>query len=119
MAQPKSVVVTFRVDPHLAEALERIPDKSSFIRDALRNSLHEPCPACAGTGRVDCDSAEWLSKLLASKGARNCECCGAAFPPERAARSASSPAASKSGARRAPAAELATCGHCGPEGHRH
>ena len=110
VAQAKSVVVTFRVDPHLAEALERIPDKSAFIREALRSSLHEPCPACAGTGRVDCDAATWLSKLLASKGARNCDCCGAAFPPERASRPAE---------RRAAAAEVATCGHCGPEGHRH
>jgi len=112
MAPPKSVVVTFRVDPHLAEALERIPDKSAFIREALRSSFHEPCPACSGTGRVDCDSASWLAKVLASKGARNCECCGAAFPPERAAKG-------RPGEKRAAADDLATCGHCGPEGHRH
>jgi hypothetical protein len=126
MAQQKSVVVTFRVDPHLAEALERIPDKSAFIREALRGSLHETCPACGGTGRVDCEASQWLAKLLASKGARSCSCCGTAFPPSRAAAEdapagAARGTASKRGAssRRATESEPATCGHCGPEGHRH
>lgn len=102
--RPKSVVVTFRVDAHLAEALERIPDKSAFIRDALQQSLHETCPACNGVGRVDCEAAQWLQRVLDEKGARNCSCCGTAFPPEKAA----------AGAR-----GKGTCGHCGPDGHRH
>lgn len=105
MAQrPKSVVVTFRVDPHLAEALERIPDKSAFIRDALQQSLHETCPACNGVGRVDCEAAEWIGRVLREKGARTCGCCGTAYPPEMAA----------AGAR-----SRDTCGHCGPGGHAH
>ncbi|MCG3135001.1 MAG: hypothetical protein HMLKMBBP_02494 [Planctomycetes bacterium] len=99
----KSVVVTFRVDSHLAEALDRIPDKSAFIREALVNRLHEPCPACNGTGRVDCDAAEWLAGVLRENGATNCECCGTAFAPKKSARGA----------------ELVTCGHCGPDGHAH
>ena len=103
MSKNKSVVVTFRVDSHLAEALERIPDKSSFIREALVTKLHEPCPACNGEGRVDCDAAKWLAQVLADKGARTCECCGTAYPPKRGAREP----------------ELATCGHCGPDGHQH
>ncbi len=109
MAQrPKSVVVTFRVDSHLAEALERIPDKSAFIRDALTSRMHEPCPACNGTGRLDCDAAKWISSVLRQKGARTCECCGTAFPPAKGGRAAAAAAGS-----------LATCGHCGPDGHQH
>src|SRR5215831_271798 len=54
MAKGKSVVVTFRVDAHLAEALEHLPDKSAFIRKALAMTFHETCPACAGEGRLDC-----------------------------------------------------------------
>lgn len=128
--RPKSVVVTFRVDAHLAEALERVPDKSAFIREALQQSLHEPCPACNGVGRVDCDAAVWLRAALTDLGARNCACCGAAYPAAAAAHgnepsnsaptTASKGTASKNPAKRTaeqPSAE--TCGHCGPEGHRH
>lgn len=98
-AKPKSVVVTFRVDAHLAEALERLPDKSAFIRKALTTSFHETCPACSGEGRVDCDAAAWLAGVLEREGAKRCACCGSAFP--------------------ARAKKQETCGHCGPEGHKH
>ena len=102
MAKAKSVVVTFRVDAHLAEALERLPDKSAFIRKALTTTFHETCPACGGEGRLDCDSAKWLSDTLKKEGARTCECCGSAFPPALAASRGAT-----------------TCGHCGPGGHQH
>lgn len=107
---PKSVVVTFRVDAHLAEALERIPDKSAFIREALQSSLHEICPACNGVGRIDCEAATWMRKVLSDEGARKCTCCGTAYPPEMASAGARSKDKSK---------DAETCGHCGPEGHRH
>jgi hypothetical protein len=102
LAKGKSVVVTFRVDAHLAEALERLPDKSAFIRKALAMTFHETCPACAGEGRLDCDAAKWLGGVLKREGARKCECCGAAFPPGQG-----------------PARGATTCGHCGPDGHKH
>jgi len=105
MASSKSVVVTVRVDRHLAEALDRLPDKSAFIRDALRRSFHESCPACGGEGRVDCDAAVWLRGVLDKERARNCECCGTAFPPDTG-----SPVEGDGGA---------ICSHCGTDDHRH
>ncbi|MCE9635986.1 MAG: hypothetical protein K8T90_09790 [Planctomycetes bacterium] len=114
---PKSVVVTFRVDAHLAEALERVPDKSAFIREALQSSLHETCPACNGVGRVDCEAAGWLSQILRDEGARNCSCCGTAFPP--AAGAATPPGARSKDKSKDKQTDTATCGHCGPDGHRH
>ena len=101
MAKSKSVVVTFRVDAHLAEALARRPDKSAFIRKALTPPFHETCPACSGEGRMDCDAAMWLASVLRKEGARKCQCCGTAFPPPSSGRGS------------------ATCGHCGPDGHKH
>ena len=95
----KSVVVTFRVDSHLAEALDRLQDKSAFIRDALRRSFHDTCPACGGEGRVDCEAAEWMRDLLEREGARRCECCGSAFAPGSDDRE--------------------VCRHCGADGHEH
>jgi len=109
MAASKSVVVTFRVDRHLAEALDRLPDKSAFIRDALLQSFHATCPACGGEGRVDCEAAEWLREVLERERAQSCDCCGTAFPPQSAAPE--------------PAAEgepgEVLCAHCGPDGHQH
>lgn len=105
MSRNKSAVVTFRVDRHLAEALDKLPDKSAFIRDALRRSFHATCPACGGEGRVDCEAADWLRKVLEREGARACGCCGTAFPvsAEECAQ---------------PESE-ALCAHCGAEGHQH
>lgn len=111
MAKGKSVIVTFRVDEHLASALERLPDKSSFIRAALEKSLHEPCPACGGKGVVDCDAARWLTDLLAANAAGNCACCSVAMPVS--AHAADPDASSEA----AVAGEV--CGHCGPDGHIH
>ncbi len=107
MSKAKSVVVTFRVDEHLASALEGLPDKSAFIRQALEKSLHEPCPACGGKGVVDCDAAGWLSELLVENGARNCTCCRVAF------------SASVDPTSGNPTDEPTVCGHCGPGGHIH
>jgi len=109
MARNKSVVVTFRVDRHLAEALDRLPDKSAFIRDALRRSFHESCPACGGEGRVDCEAAGWLRGVLEKERARNCECCGTAFPPSGGGTDAGGETD----------AGEAICTHCGADDHRH
>ena len=108
MSRNKAVVVTFRVDRHLAEALDQLPDKSAFIRDALRRSFHATCPACGGEGRVDCDAADWLREVLDRERARSCDCCGTAFPPPD---TALPEAVSEVGET--------LCTHCGPEGHQH
>jgi hypothetical protein len=107
MSASKSVVVTFRVDRHLAEALDQLPDKSAFIRDALRRSFHATCPACGGEGRVDCEAADWLREVLERERARNCDCCGTAYPPASEASTGQV------------AEDDALCAHCGPEGHQH
>jgi hypothetical protein len=45
------VVVALKVDADTAEALESLPNKSAFIREALRARLDALCPLCQGTGR--------------------------------------------------------------------
>jgi len=113
MARSKAVVVTFRVDRHLAEALDRLPDKSAFIREALRRSFHESCPACGGEGRVDCEAADWLRGVLEKEGARNCDCCGTAFPPASPSDGGGGGGVAESGP------DDAICSHCGADDHRH
>jgi hypothetical protein len=46
----KSTLVAVKVDAELAALLDAMPNKSEFIRMALRSRLDDLCPLCAGTG---------------------------------------------------------------------
>lgn len=46
----RAEVVTFKVDPSLAEAMKRVGNRSAFIRAAILGALESMCPLCQGTG---------------------------------------------------------------------
>lgn len=50
MATEKQTVISFKADESLAEALEGLPNRSEFIREALLMALGGSCPLCRGTG---------------------------------------------------------------------
>jgi hypothetical protein len=47
----KPILVALKVDAETAAALDAVPNKSEFIREALRARLEEACPLCSGSGR--------------------------------------------------------------------
>ena len=47
----KSILVALKVDADTAAALDAVPNRSEFIREALRARLDDLCPLCNGTGR--------------------------------------------------------------------
>ena len=47
----KSILVALKIDAETAAALDAIPNRSEFIREALRARLDDVCPLCSGTGR--------------------------------------------------------------------
>jgi hypothetical protein len=49
--QAKSVLIALKVDAETAAALDAVPNKSEFIREAVRARLEDLCPLCGGTGR--------------------------------------------------------------------
>ena len=49
---PKTAVVAFKVEEDLAEFLNKLPDKSAFIRKAIAAQLGMACPLCNGKGVV-------------------------------------------------------------------
>lgn len=49
----KQGVITFKADEAMLDALERIPNKSEFIRAAVMSALDESCPLCGGTGNLN------------------------------------------------------------------
>jgi len=48
----KSEVITFKVDEDLAQIIQRMPNKSEFIRQAVLSALDSACPLCQGTGSL-------------------------------------------------------------------
>ncbi|MBO4631635.1 MAG: CopG family transcriptional regulator [Lentisphaeria bacterium] len=48
--EKKSAVITFKAEDELLSALEKVPNKSQFIRAAVLNALAETCPLCGGAG---------------------------------------------------------------------
>ena len=51
--EKKHSVITFKADEAMLAALERIPNKSEFIRTAILAALDESCPFCGGTGKLN------------------------------------------------------------------
>ncbi len=49
-SEKKSAVITFKAEDELLSALEKVPNKSQFIRAAVLNALAETCPLCGGAG---------------------------------------------------------------------
>lgn len=49
-AEKKNTVITFKAEDELMTALEKIPNKSEFIRNAVANALSATCPLCGGAG---------------------------------------------------------------------
>jgi hypothetical protein len=108
MAIDKQVVVSFRVDSHLAEMLSRLPDKSGFIRDAVLKRFYDVCPLCQGHGVLPGIVAGWWTKRVAETNPRKCRCCGYEFPAELA---------NTRGKRSKKTAFL--CPHCAEHEHSH
>jgi hypothetical protein len=105
MAQSdKAVVISFRADPHLAELLNNLPDRSGFIRRAILNRFHQACPACKGRGVVPEGVAKWLADKLARAHTVACTCCAYEFPETLTPTSES---------------EQFLCDHCQGHDHEH
>lgn len=50
MSNSKEAIVTFKAEASLVRALDRIPNRSAFIRSAIQAALENVCPLCRGSG---------------------------------------------------------------------
>lgn len=108
MAKEKDVVVSFRVDKHLADILNAVPDKSAFIRSLILKGYYETCPICRGRGLVPDELARWAASHVKKEKLFECECCRYSFP--------SSCLASEVVPKRG---RSFTCPHCQDHDHGH
>jgi hypothetical protein len=73
---PKTAVVAFKVEEELAEFLNKLPNKSAFIRKAIAAQLGMACPLCNGKGVVPRGVHDHYAPLVSRFNHRNCEGCG-------------------------------------------
>ncbi len=57
-------VISFKVDKALWNALEGIPNRSEFIRNAILLALSNVCPLCGGTGLLNPEQKKHIEEFL-------------------------------------------------------
>ncbi len=80
---PKTAVVAFKVEEELAEFLNKLPNKSAFIRKAIAAQMKMACPLCSGAGVVSRGVHDHYAALLKNFNSVNCEGCGSTLPLPR------------------------------------
>jgi hypothetical protein len=73
----KERVFTFKTDEGLAEILDRVPNKSEFIRKAIEVALENKCPLCNGTGSLTPAQYKHMQHFLTVHSLEKCEQCDA------------------------------------------
>jgi hypothetical protein len=77
---PKTAVVAFKVEEELAEFLNKLPNKSAFIRKAIAAQLGMACPLCNGKGVVPRGVHDHYAALLQQFNRGHCDGCGHELP---------------------------------------
>jgi hypothetical protein len=76
----KNKVVAFKVEEELADFLNKLPNKSAFIRKAIAEQMKTACPLCNGSGTVSRGLHDHYAARLAQFNSRQCEACGHVTP---------------------------------------
>src|ERR1700761_7590265 len=78
----KSQIVAFKVDEDLANFLDKLPNKSEFIRRAILAQFNMTCPLCTGSGVVPSGLHHHFEHVIEHHSTRPCEKCKTpvAFP---------------------------------------
>jgi hypothetical protein len=73
----KEEVITFKVDESLARAMDRVPNRSEFIRTAILSALDSVCPLCSGTGMLTPDQRRHWAAFARQHSVQECGSCHA------------------------------------------
>jgi len=76
----RAEVVTFKADPSLIEALQGVPNRSAFIRNAVLAALEHVCPLCRGTGILSPDQQRHWQAFAERHPLEQCDDCAAYHP---------------------------------------
>jgi hypothetical protein len=76
----KTAVVAFKVEEELADLLNKLPNKSAFIRKAIASHLGMACPLCQGNGVVPRGIHDHYAAMMQKYNLRPCDKCGDELP---------------------------------------
>jgi hypothetical protein len=79
MGNPKTDLITFKVEHSLALLIDRMPNKSEFIRNALLTALSSACPVCQGTGVLTPEQLEHWKGFMEHHKVERCSDCKAVY----------------------------------------
>ncbi len=79
MGNPKSDLITFKVEHSLAQLIDHMPNKSEFIRNALLGALSNTCPLCQGKGVLSPEQAEHWKSFTEHHRVERCDDCKAVY----------------------------------------
>jgi hypothetical protein len=79
MPTNKTATITLKVDPAFAEIIDRLPNKSEFIRNAILGALENTCPLCQGTGVLSPEQKEHWESFTQHHLVKTCESCRAVY----------------------------------------
>lgn len=71
----KTEIITFKADQSLLAAMEGIPNRSEFIRDAVSAALDSACPLCKGTGVFSPSQKSHWQAFAADHALVECDVC--------------------------------------------
>ena len=77
---PKTAVVAFKVEEELADLLNKLPNKSAFIRKAIEAQLGMACPLCNGKGVVPRGVHDHYAAVIKEHNFHQCDGCGSEMP---------------------------------------
>ena len=75
MPAKKAEIITFKVPPDMLEALEGVPNRSEFIRNALLAAMDSTCPLCRGTGQLTPTQRRHWGQFAESHAVAECDDC--------------------------------------------
>ena len=76
-------IVSFKVEPALAEFLASLPNKSEFVRQAVLAQFGMTCPLCTGSGVIPRGVGDHFAEEFRRHGTRACAGCGREEPVPR------------------------------------
>jgi hypothetical protein len=81
--KPPKTLVAFKVESELADLLNKLKNKSEFIRKAIVAQLGMACPLCNGQGVVSRGVHDYYAPLVSKMGQAHCDGCGDEMPLPR------------------------------------
>ncbi|HUW40444.1 MAG TPA: CopG family transcriptional regulator [Rectinemataceae bacterium] len=79
MGSPKTELVSLKVEAALAERIDRMPNKSEFIRNAILAALDNTCPLCQGTGVLSPEQRAHWERFTTHHRVQRCSDCHAVY----------------------------------------